>query len=332
MKILQNIPISTLTTMRIGGNASYVIEIESKEDIASAYDFAKTHNLPVFILGGGANTIGRDEGYDGVIIINKMTGINIEDTVVRAMGGEIWDNVVAASCKHGLTGIEALSKIPGTAGAAPVQNIGAYGQDVAQVLESIEAYDTRDEKFVTLSNADLNFSYRKSILNSDEHGRFFVISITLRLSRGEMVRPFYNSIERYISENNISDFSPASIRNIVSTIRADKLPDPEFIPSSGSFFKNVYLSDEDACKYEAAGLPVYRGHDGNKINSGWLIENSGLSNALIHGMRVNPKAALVLINESAKSYEDLANARAEIIDVVYKKYGFRLEQEPVEIA
>ena len=146
-----------------------------------------------------------------------------------------------------------------------------------------------------------------------------------------MSRPFYNSIEKYIEANHITDFSPQSIREIVSTIRADKLPDPAKIPSAGSFFKNIYLTEEQAKAAEEKGYPVYRGHDGLKINSGWLIEQAGFSDKLIHGIRVNKKAALVLINESAKSYDDLASARAEIIDTIKEKYGYTLEQEPNEI-
>ena len=146
-----------------------------------------------------------------------------------------------------------------------------------------------------------------------------------------MSRPFYRSIEKYASEHNLTDFSPQGIRTIVSAIRADKLPDPLKKASAGSFFKNIWLTDTEAEIAEAKGYPVYRGENGNKINSGWLIEHAGFSNKLLHGFRVNPKASLVLINESAKSYNDLAAAREEIIGKVYDTYGYWLEQEPVEI-
>ena len=335
MKILENIPIASLTTMRLGGPARFVIEIEKPEDVPEAYNFAREHELPVFVLGGGANTLGHDEGFDGVLIMNKLVGINIDmhgdSATVHAMGGEVWDDLVAKTCEAGLTGIEALSKIPGTVGAAPVQNIGAYGQDISQVLVSVEVFDTADSTFKTLAAADLGFAYRKSILNSSEYGRYFVIAATFELRVGQMARPFYKSLEKYIADNNETDFSPAAIRRMVSAIRADKLPDPAFIPSAGSFFKNVYVDDARADELLAQGFPVYRGHDGNKINAGWLIEQAGLSGKVLHGFRVNEKAALVLINESASSYADLAAARQEIIDTVFEKFGFKLEQEPVEI-
>lgn len=340
MRVNENILISSLTTMRLGGPARYVLECETPGDVADAYGFAAQFGLPTFVLGYGANTIGHDEGFKGAIIINRMRGIIEEDEArqdpsetvhLKVMGGEYWDNVVEYACERGLTGIEALSKIPGLAGAAPVQNIGAYGQELADTFVSLEAYDSIAGTFVTLTKEDLDFSYRRSILNSTQKNRYFVISITLELKHGQMPRPFYNSIERYIDAHNITDFSPAGIRAIVSEIRAAKLPDPLEIPSAGSFFKNIYLDEAGAEAAEQKGYPVHRGKDGNKINSGWLIEQAGLKGKLLHGIRVSDKACLVLINDSAKSYNDLAQARSEIISKVYDKFGYWLEQEPVEL-
>ena len=359
MRINENILISSLTTMRLGGPARYVLEVEQPSEVPDAYGFAKTYNLPTFILGYGANVIGHDEGFNGVIIINRMQGISVvndqntpienpepkqvpssipeketsgQPVRLKIMGGEYWDNVVDYACKKGLTGIEALSKIPGLAGAAPVQNIGAYGQEIADTLESIDVYDSYTNTFLTLKKSDLGFSYRKSILNTTEKNRYFVISITLVLEKGQMPGPFYRSIETYIAEHNLTDFSPQGIRDIVSAIRKDKLPDPLEKASSGSFFKNIYLTNEQADTAEFKGYPVHRGKDGNKINSGWFIEKAGFSGQLLHGIRVSDKASLVLINESATSYSDLAKARDEITSKIYDTYGFWLEQEPIEIS
>lgn len=338
MKFYENVPISSLTTMRLGGPARCVIDVERPEEVSQAYKFAHDNKLRVFVLGGGANSIGRDEGFSGAIIRNKILGMEIkvaEDNPeyyeLRTMGGEVWDKVVDYACRNGLTGIEALSKIPGTAGAAPVQNIGAYGQDISQVLKNVEVFDLKDWQYKVLPAEQLNFKYRSSILNTTEFGRYFVIGLTLRLRKGQMQRPFYNSLEAYIQENNESDFSPASIRRMVSEIRAEKLPDPMFIPSAGSFFKNVYIPTDEIDECQSRGIKVHVGADGNKINTGWLIEQAGLSGKLIHGFRINPKASLVLINESARSYADLVAARNEIATTIYDKFGFRIEQEPVEI-
>ena len=335
MRVNENILISSLTTMRLGGPARYVLEVESPQDVADAYGFARQYGYPTFVLGYGANAIGHDEGFSGAIIINRMRGISeepIENGLrLKVMGGEYWDNVVEYSTKKKLTGIEALSKIPSLAGAAPVQNIGAYGQEIADTLVEIDVFDSAAMTFKTLKKADLGFSYRKSILNTTEKNRYFVISITLELHYGEMKRPFYRSIENYIAEHDLVKLDPAGIRQIVSVIRAEKLPDPREKASSGSFFKNIYLTDKEAEIAEDKGYPVYRGHDGNKINSGWLIEQAGFKGKLLHGIRVSDKAALVLINESAKSYHDLDQARAEIVGKVYDRFGYWLEQEPIEI-
>lgn len=372
MKIRENVPIAELTTMRLGGAARFVVEVEAPEDVAVAYDFARARGLPTYILGGGANTIGRDEGFDGVILVNRLKGIEareVSDVVasasasddaskettagasggkddentgttheptssllLTAASGEIWDDVVAVACAQGYTGIEALSAIPGTAGAAPVQNIGAYGQEVAQTLVSVEAYDTQTREFVTLPAGELGFGYRRSIFNCGPAvGRYFVTRISLRLRKGEMAGPFYNSLQAYLDEHRISARDPQTIREAVVAVRGAKLPDPQMEASAGSFFKNVYVDGTEAKRLEAMGVPVRRTATGGKVNTGWLLEACGLKGRKLHGFRVNEKAALVLINESATSYADLAAARAEIQAAVREKFGLEIEQEPVEI-
>jgi UDP-N-acetylmuramate dehydrogenase len=160
-------------------------------------------------------------------------------------------------------------------------------------------------------------------------GRYFITKVVVDLQRTTLKPPFYNSLQKYLEDNHITDYSPETIRKAVRTIRESKLPDPEEIASSGSFFKNVYLkTPEEIARAKAAGIPVW---DGGKIPSGWLIENAGLKGEIFHGMRVSDKASLVLINESAQSYADLAAARNEIIQRVKDKFGFTLEQEPMEL-
>ena len=335
MNIRENVPISTLTTMRLGGAARYVIDIDKVEDLSQAYAFAKEKNLPVYVLGSGSNIIGRDGGFNGVILVCKLTGMGIlreeKDDVVQlySYSGELLDDFVTYGTEMGYSGMEALSAIPGTVGAAPVQNVGAYGQDISQSLVEVEVFDTKTGEIKTLPKDQLELSYRHSIFNHGELvGRYFITKVVVELHKGHLTPPFYNSLQAYIDEHSIIDFSPDSIRQCVRAVRESKLPDPELIASSGSFFKNVYLSPEEAAGAEAAGIPVW---DGGKVPSGWLIEHAGLKGQEFHGMRVSDKAALVLINESAKSYADLAAARAEIIKIVKDKFGFTLEQEPMEL-
>lgn len=284
MKMRENVMISELTTMRIGGPAHFVVETEQVEDLREALAFAKRRNLPIWVMGEGANTIGRDEGFAGVVILNKMQGVEIvaedaETMALRGMAGENWDCFVELTTARGLSGIETLSKIPGSLGAAPVQNIGAYGRDIAQVIESVEALDITTFEIVTMQKSEMNFGYRSTRFNNGpDVGRFIIISVTVRLSKHKTLSPpFYASLQRYIDEHNVTDFSPQNIRQIVSTIREEKLPDPQFIASSGSFFKNIYLDKKEADDAERKGIPIWRNTDGSgKINSGWLIEQCGL--------------------------------------------------------
>lgn len=338
--------------MRLGGVARYVLTIEHPEEIAEAISFAAQRNLPVWTMGGGANTIGLDEGFDGVIILNRTKGIFVhvddrlvkvdelgrdqdlgEEIVLTGRAGEIWDDFVRVACELGYSGIEAMSLIPGTLGAAPVQNIGAYGQDMSQVIESVEAFDRKTQEVVKLERAEMDLDYRTTRFNHGaDKDRFIILSVTVRLRRGELQPPFYNSLQRYIDEHDVTDFSALNIRRMVCEIREAKLPDPAKIASAGSFFKNIHLDQAGADRAEKSGIPVWRKPDGSgKINSGWLIEAAGLKGKRLHGFYVSEKASLVLINESATSYADLAAARDEIVQRVKEKFGFQLEQEPVEL-
>lgn len=359
LKIEENVPIRNLVTMRIGGPARFVITVTSKEDIPEAFQFAKERSLPVCVLGGGANTFAKDEGFNGVIILDRIMGISeverpederSEDkspessdiACFKAYGGEQWDDLVTYVSERGYSGIEAMAGIPGTAGAAPVQNIGAYGQEVTQVIVSVDAYDTKTGEFVVIPASEMKMSYRKSIFNSGENvGRYFIYATTVCVKKGQLNPPFYRSLQAYVDEHHETDFSPLNIARMVKAVRNSKLPDPEKIASAGSFFKNVYLTDEEADEAEARGIQVWRnakevGPDSpekrtNLVNSGWLLEEAGLKGKVFHGMKVSEKAALILINEDAKTYADLAAAREEIANIVFEKFGFRIEQEPDEI-
>lgn len=339
MKMRENVLISKLTTMRLGGRARYVAEVTNLPELKEAYDFSRERKLPVFVLGDGANTIGRDEGFDGVLILNRMRGIEVveetsDDVLVRAMGGENWDEFVEFCSERGYSGIECLAAIPGTVGAAPVQNIGAYGQEIAQTIDHVEAYDSREDEMVVIGRDEMKMSYRSTVFNTGaDAGRYFITAVTFRLENdGWMEPPFYASLQKYLDENGISDYSPSSLARAVRAVRAAKLPDPAREASAGSFFKNVYLSDDEAELARERGLKVYDKSDGrHMINAGYLIEQAGLKGARLHGFYVSDKAALILINESASSYADLAAARAKIVDTVFQKFGYKLEQEPVEI-
>lgn len=339
MQIHTNIPLKNYTTMRVGGNARFMTDIHSVDELAQLRVQAAKQNLPVFILGSGSNTIARDEGFQGIVVRNRIMGYEVVDdtsgtTTIRIGAGENWDETVKKTVEANLSGIEALSAIPGTVGASPVQNIGAYGQEVSEVIVSVEAYDMATSELVTISNEECKFSYRHSIFKSEQAGRYCITSVTMQLSKNMPQPPFYAAVEKYLNDNSITMFTPDIIRQAVSAIRLEKLPDPGKRPNAGSFFKNAVIEDwlYQELKTKFPDLPSYDMPDNNhKIPTGWLIEQTGLKGSLISGMRIHDKNALVLINESAISYEQLSTAREQIKDKVRDMFRIEIEQEPLEI-
>ena len=339
MDIHTNIPLKNYTTMRLGGNARFMTEVHTLDEVATICTNATSQQLPLFVLGGGSNIIVHDEGFDGIIVRNRIPGFEVindtaSETTLKIGAGENWDDVVRRTVEMNLSGIEAMSAIPGTAGAAPVQNVGAYGQEIADTLVSLEAYDTQESQHVTLQAADCEFSYRHSIFRGRAAGRYIITSITIKLYKSAPQPPFYAAVQAYFDANNITLFTPQIVRDAVIAIRKEKLPDPTVTPNTGSFFKNAIIEDwqMDELRTQYPDIPSYDMPDGKyKIPTGWLIEQAGLKGQTLHGMRVHDKNALVLINESATSYQDLADARSEIIGKVRDTFRIIIEQEPLEL-
>lgn len=339
MDIHTDIPLKNYTTMRLGGNARFMVDVHTPNDVATICKRAKEQNLPMFVLGGGSNTIVHDEGFAGIVIHNRIPGFHViaetpSDATLKIGAGEVWDEVVRRCVEMNLTGIEALSAIPGSTGAAPVQNIGAYGQEIAETLVEVEVYDTQVGAITTLANEQCQFAYRYSIFRGDQIGRYVILSVTLKLYRNAPQPPFYKAVQDYFDANNITIYTPQAIRDAVIAIRTDKLPDPKVQPNTGSFFKNAIIEDWqlNQLKVEYPDMPTYDMPDGRfKVPTGWLIEQVGLKGQVLHGIKVHDKNALVLINESATSYADLAAAREEIIGAVRDKFRIQIEQEPLEI-
>ncbi|MDN5274935.1 MAG: murB [Candidatus Saccharibacteria bacterium] len=339
MDIHTNIPLKNYTTMRLGGNARFMTEVHTPQEVADVCRNAHAQSLPIFILGGGSNVIVRDEGFAGIVVRNRLTGFDIvseepSQTTIKIGAGENWDEVVKRTVDMNLSGIEAMSAIPGTAGAAPVQNVGAYGQEIADTLISLDAYDIQTDRFVTLQASDCGFSYRQSIFRSTSAERYVITSITLRLYKAAPQPPFYKDVQDYFDTNSITIFTPQAIRDAVIIIRTNKLPDPAVTPNTGSFFRNAVIEDWQLAdlRKQYPDIPTYDMPDGRfKVPTGWLIEQTGFKGKTLHGMRVHDKNALVLINESAQSYADLAAARNEIIGAVRDQFRITIEQEPLEI-
>ena len=340
MDVMTNISLKQYTTMKLGGEARYMATADSASDVVSLYRNARKENLPIFVLGGGSNVITHDEVFEGIVLLNKIKGFEVisetdETTDVKIGAGEVWDEVVEKAIGLGLQGIEAMSGIPGTAGAAPVQNVGAYGQEIADTLISLEAYDSKTDTIVIIPADECNFSYRNSIFRDKEKGRYCILNITLRLNKAEPKPPYYASLQRYIDENDIREVNLSVIRVAVLNIRSEKLPDPAELPSAGSFFKNALVEKWklEELQKEYSDIPNYAMSDGRyKIPTGWLIDKAGLRGYRSHGMRVYEKNALVLVNDSATGYDDLAAIREEIVQIVFDKFGIKIEQEPLELS
>ena len=339
MEIHNNIPLKNLTTMRLGGPAKFMADVHTPEELSELITRAKSQNLPFFILGGGSNTIAHDEGYSGLVIRNMIKGFEVisetaGDITIKVGAGENWDDFVKRTVDMRLSGVEALSMIPGTVGASPVQNIGAYGQEVADSILQVGAFDSVNNQFVTLQNNDCDFGYRSSIFRGRETGRYGITYVTFRLFKSVPQPPFYEAVQKYLDEKSITLFTPQILRDAVIAIRMEKLPDPKERPNSGSFFKNAIIEDwqfnELIAQYPT--MPNYEmANQARKIPTGWLIDQAGLKGQLLHGIRVHDKNALVLINESATSYADLVAAREEIRTAVRAKFKIEIEQEPLEL-
>lgn len=339
MDIHTDIPLKNYVTMHLGGNARFMTDVHSPDEVAEIVKRAQSQQLPIYILGGGSNTVVHDEGYAGIVVRNRIMGFDIiaetaQDATVKVGAGENWDDVVRRCVDMNLSGIECLSAIPGTAGAAPVQNIGAYGQEAAETILSLEAYDKQTDRIVTLTNADCQFAYRYSIFRGDQMGRYVITSVTFKLYKTTPQPPFYKAVQDYLDAHSITIYTPQVLRDVVTAIRKEKLPDPAERPNNGSFFKNAIVEDwqVNELRGEYPDIPTYDMPDGRfKIPTGWLIEQAGFKGQLLHGIRVHDKNALVLINESATGYADLAAARDEIIGVIRDKFRIHVEQEPLEM-
>ncbi len=339
MDIHTNIPLKNYLTMKLGGNARFMANANSREELAELWRNAKQQGVAVAVLGGGSNTLAHDEGYNGLVIHNRVLEKTVvaddaTSTTIRFGGGEIWDEAVKYTVDQNLSGIEAMSAIPGTVGAAPVQNIGAYGQELADTFVECEAYDSLSDQFVVLRPDNCRFTYRSSIFRTEAAGRYGIVSVTLRLYKTAPMPPFYPAVEKYLADNSITIFTAQTIRDAVLSIRFDKLPDPKQRPNSGSFFKNAIIEkwqlDELLAQYP--DMPHYDfGDKSYKVPTGWLIEQTGLKGQLLGGIRVHDRNALVLINESASSFAELARARDDVAGKVRDQFRIQIEQEPLEL-
>lgn len=350
-KLEENVSLKDLTTLRLGGKARYLAHVRSVDELEECLKWADQQKLGYFILSGGSNTLFGDSGFTGLVIKIEIKGLELikNDSnlaLVKIGAGEIWDDVVRQCVEQGLAGIEALSLIPGLAGSAPVQNIGAYGQEISQTITAVEAYDSQNKQMTTLQNADCGFSYRNSIFKAAAQERYIITSITLRLSKQPPEVPDYEDLKRYFDDHKIAAPSLSQIRQAVIAIRQRKLPDPATKPNAGSFFKNPIISasqfEQLAQKFpELNEAPVgwpqpprwFLPSGEVKLSAARLIELAGLNKGHRLGTaQIDDKHTLVLENIGGQSAADLFHLKDEIIDKVKTKFGITLEPEPVIVS
>lgn len=340
VSIQEYVNIKDYSTLKVGGQFRYFAIISTKEELVSLYSMTqeneKYKNTPIFILGGGSNIVFSDGILNVFALKIEIKGFEIaredEDSVdIKVGGGEIWDEIVSRTVDMGLSGIESLSLIPGTVGASPVQNIGAYGSEVKDTILEVEVFNIEKGTISMLSNIDCKFGYRESIFKGEARGKYIITGVTFRLTKSSPKIPNYSPVIKYFEDREIKIPTLKEIRDAIIYIRREKLPDPKVLPNTGSFFKNPIVINEVALKIiseypEAKFFPVGDSH--TKIPAGWLIENAGLKGKSFGNVSVYDKNALVLVNKEKATCADVIKARNEIIKIVKDKFGIELEQEP----
>lgn len=337
MEPKQNVSLKDYSTMRLGGQAAYLCEVATRNELVEAVNWAGNKSLPMIMIGGGSNLFWRDEGFSGLVIVNQIKRYEdyAEDETNHYLtigAGENWDSVVARSVEAGLSGIECLSLIPGNAGAAPVQNIGAYGQELDETLVTVEVYDRESHKFFNMRGPDCGFGYRTSRFKTTDRGKYFITAITLHLMKQPLQGPFYGGLQRYLDEKGITDYSPANLRAAVIDIRQSKLPDPSFVANNGSFFANPVIDSGNWAQLAAdyPDAPHWEVDNGIKLSAAWLIEQAGFKNFQDPetGMGTWPTQPLVFVNEKAHSTADLLKFKQKVVEAVQQKFEVELQQEP----
>jgi len=343
MNVQENVPLAPLTTFKVGGPARYLVEAATNADVVEAVQFSRTQGLALFVLGGGSNLVISDAGWPGVVLKVAITGMDErsqDGKVLFEVGAGVeWDKFVARAVGRNCAGIECLSGIPGSIGGTPVQNVGAYGQEVAETIESVLAFDTKHGQLRELCTEACGFSYRTSIFNTSERGRYIILRVTYALEPGGPPRVHYADLKKYFAGR--SRVTLAEARDAVRRIRAGKgmlitLGD-EDCRSAGSFFKNPVLSVaqfEDLTERAAAKnlqIPSYPALDAQKkVSAAWLVEHSGFSKGFGFGrVGISRKHSLAIVNRGEATAAEVVAFKEQVQERVEDIWGIRLEPEPV---
>ena len=333
IRFFENYPLSEYNTFGLNSLARYFFEFTEIEDLPAFLKSEKYDSeLPLLILGGGSNILFLNN-FNGIILYPKIPGINIcredrQNIWIEAGAGEVWDDFVKYCVDAGFGGIENLSDIPGSVGASPVQNIGAYGQEAGDVIELVKGFDLEKRHEVEFSNYECGFAYRDSLFKRELRNRIVITSVIFRLEKFPQYNLSYGKVEKTVK--SIGEISLQNIRKAVQTIRSSKLPDVKTLGNAGSFFKNPVVDKEEAKNIRSlfGDIPFYPAAEGKvKLSAGWLIDKSGWKGYRSENVGVYSKQALVLVNFGGATGKEIYNLSEEIVLSVYNKFGVRLERE-----
>ena len=332
--IIFNAPLKTLNTLGLAASSKALISVTDAETIPDIIDYASQQALTPMVLGGGSNVV-FSQNYDGLVIQLNTKGIRISETgeavIVTACAGENWHQLVMHCLEQGIYGLENLALIPGNIGAAPIQNIGAYGVELQQVFHSLKGWDLQMSCWRELSAEQCQFGYRDSIFKHELKDQFIITEVSLSLSRTDTTNTHYRALADYLSEQHLTKPTPEQVAKAVIAIRSSKLPDPATLANAGSFFKNPLVSPSSFAQLHTQypNMPHYPSTHGDiKLAAGWLLEQAGWKGRVLGNCSMHAQQALVLINTGEATGQELINFAKIVQADVAEKFSVLLEIEP----
>ena len=345
MIVEEHVPLAPLTTLGVGGPARYFVAAHTESDACEALQFAYNRNLPLFVLGGGSNLLVADAGFNGLVLKISLCGStstsNGNDVTFRVAAGDNWDAFVAHTVEENCAGLECLSGIPGSAGGTPVQNVGAYGQEVSETIRDVETLDRQSLQPRTLTNAECRFAYRTSRFNTADRDRYIILRVSYALRRGGEPTLRYPDLQKAFADNPTGTPGLSQVRNAVREIRRNKamliVPGDDDARSAGSFFKNPVIPQRQAEDLNAAlrsrglTLPSYPAGDGfRKLPAAWLVEQAGFAKGYTLGAAaISRRHALAIVNRGGATAAEILALKNEIQSRVLSEFDIQLQPEPV---
>ena len=345
MILREQVPLAPLTTLGVGGPARYFAEARTESDVREAVQHAKSLNAPLFVLGGGSNLLVADSGFDGLVLKIALRGIEQapgdgESVIFDGAAGEEWDHFVARAVAENCAGIECLSGIPGSVGGTPVQNVGAYGQEVAETIREVVALDRQSLQLRTFTNEECGFGYRTSIFNTTERDRYIILRVSFSLRRGGKPTIRYADLQKVYADATAGP-TLSGVRAAVLEIRQRKamliVPGDDDARSAGSFFKNPIVPQHQhnelhtKLRARGLGLPSYPAGEGlRKLPAAWLVEHAGFSKGYSLGAAgISRRHTLAIVNRGGATAADIVALKDEIQSRVLSEFGVQLQPEPV---